>query len=77
MIEWRVEMAVGVPSIDEDHKVLINIINEFECCQTLVCAEKTAKKLFNYTKSHFKREENAAFRQLPQPKSTFMWIEPC
>jgi hemerythrin len=57
MIEWRVEMAVGVPSIDEDHKVLISIINEFECCQTLTCAENTAKKLFNYTKSHFKREE--------------------
>ena len=46
MIEWRVEMAVGVPSIDEDHKVLINIINEFECCQTLVSAQPGARTDF-------------------------------
>jgi hemerythrin len=57
MIEWREEMAVGVPTIDDDHKALIGIINEFEMCQSRSCAERAAKKLFNYTRSHFQREE--------------------
>jgi hemerythrin-like metal-binding protein len=57
MITWREEMAVGVPAIDDDHKALIGIINEFESCQTRTCAERAAKKLYAYTRSHFRREE--------------------
>ena len=57
MIEWREDMAVGVPTIDDDHKALFGIINEFEMCQSRSCAERAAKKLFNYTRSHFQREE--------------------
>lgn len=57
MIHWRNEMSVGVATIDEDHKVLIAIINEFEASQSRQSAEITCKKLFAYTQSHFQREE--------------------
>ena len=57
MIIWRDEMKIGIPEIDDDHKMLIAIVNEFDACQTLVCAETVAKKLYAYTQSHFKREE--------------------
>ena len=58
MILWRDEMCIGVTAIDDDHKELFNIINEFDTCTTRKSAEATAKKLFGYTQSHFKREED-------------------
>ena len=58
MIIWRDEMCVGIASIDDDHKNLFNIINEFEQSKTRSAAEATAKKLYTYTQSHFKREED-------------------
>ena len=58
MIVWRDEMCIGVSAIDDDHKQLFNIINEFEASKTRKAAESTAKKLFAYTQSHFKREED-------------------
>ena len=57
MIVWRNEMSIGVKVIDEDHKELFRIINEFEDCKTRKSAETVAKKLFSYTNSHFRREE--------------------
>jgi len=57
MIVWREEMSIGVDGIDDDHKALFDIINEFDGCNSLKIAEQTAKKLFIYTQSHFKREE--------------------
>jgi hemerythrin-like metal-binding protein len=57
MIVWRAEMSVGVGILDDDHKALFAIINEFDTCQTRQCAETAARKLFLYTRSHFRREE--------------------
>ena len=57
MIVWREEMSIGVTAIDDDHKALFNIINEFDTSSSRKAAEATAKKLFAYTNSHFKREE--------------------
>jgi len=64
MIVWREEMSIGVVAIDDDHKALIDIINEFEDSKTRLKAEVSAKKLFTYTQSHFRREEELqdAFR---------------
>ena len=57
MISWREEMCVGVPAIDDDHKALFLLVNKLEICPTWGCAEQTAKQLYKYTQSHFKREE--------------------
>ena len=58
MIVWREEMCVGIASVDDDHKKLIEIINEFETSKSRKAAELTAKRLFAYTNTHFKREED-------------------
>lgn len=60
-IEWRDQLTIGVKAIDDDHKNLIGIINEFEeVMLTYVDAPRLnaiAKKLYEYAKTHFEREE--------------------
>lgn len=62
LITWSPKYSVGIPSIDEQHKKLVDIINE------LNDAMKTGKSkevlnhvltsLVDYTKVHFKYEED-------------------
>lgn len=61
-IIWRDAMSVGQPAIDDDHKILFAIINEFEASPDFANAEQAAKKLYRYTQEHFRREE--ALQQL-------------
>lgn len=61
-IEWREAMAVGVESIDDDHKHLVELINQFEVA---IAEGETKNKslsrvilgLVEYTSEHFAREE--------------------
>jgi len=65
-IVWRDQMAVGVKSVDEDHRGLIDIINQFEAA---VRADPSLKgtgegtvrsllgRLQTYVREHFAREE--------------------
>lgn len=63
-IQWRDQMSVGVPAIDEDHKRLIDLINRFE---TLAKSDLQGKdeaalrtilgSLAGYARDHFAREE--------------------
>lgn len=57
-ILWRDAMSVGQPTIDDDHKVLFAIINEFEASPDFLHAERAARKLYKYTQEHFRREEH-------------------
>lgn len=61
MIEWREEMSVGHSVIDDDHKRLIAIINEFErAAKNHASAQvlhETLLLLQDYTNEHFSREE--------------------
>jgi len=61
LFEWKDSFSVGIGSIDEDHKGLINIINElFDAVSHGVAKEHISSdlaKLVDYTKTHFKREE--------------------
>lgn len=61
-IVWRDAMSVGQATIDDDHKILFAIINEFEASPDFANAEQAAKKLYRYTQEHFRREE--ALQQL-------------
>ncbi len=60
-IQWRDALSVGDPQIDQDHKHLINLVNEFEAAMAgQVDHRKVARillGLFNYTQEHFTREE--------------------
>jgi len=57
-IEWREGMSLGYSTIDDDHKRLIAMLNEFEASASVAMAEDTAKKLYRHAQQHFKREED-------------------
>ncbi len=62
MLQWREELSVGHPDIDNDHKVLISIINDFEKTVDNWPGEKVIHevliKLHDYAGQHFSREED-------------------
>jgi len=61
LIVWRDQMSVDGGLIDQDHRVLIGIINEFAATQptaeALPALESVLAKLDRYTQIHFEREE--------------------
>ncbi len=60
-IEWNDSIIIGVPSIDEDHKKLVEMLNElFAACfaaQGPAMLSKIVDELVSYTKYHFEHEE--------------------
>lgn len=59
-IEWNDKLSVGNEAIDEDHKRLVKIMNEYEVAvdhHDIAHLEKVFQKLYNYTEGHFEREE--------------------
>lgn len=62
VISWRRQLSVGQPSIDEDHKHLIEYLNELDAALngrvfSPVRIAKILMKLLEYTHQHFSREE--------------------
>lgn len=60
-IQWRKEMTVDESVIDEDHKLLIEIVNTFEMALNRKISPETVdqglKLLKHYAIEHFRREE--------------------
>jgi hemerythrin len=60
-IAWREAMCVGDPTIDDDHKHLVDMINEFEVAISGHIEHKKVAHvllgLVEYTGQHFTREE--------------------
>jgi len=60
-VTWEDRLSVGIPSIDEDHKKLMNLINNLQSAilyPTDEAFERQAlKELVDYTCYHFEREE--------------------
>ncbi|WP_448189816.1 bacteriohemerythrin [Azospirillum sp. sgz301742] len=61
-IAWRRQLSVGQPVIDEDHKHLIEYLNELDAALNArvylpARVAKTLMKLLEYTHQHFRREE--------------------
>lgn len=77
-VVWKDEYSVGVESLDNDHRKLLNLINNFQTAvqyQTGEVFEREAlEALVDYTKYHFKREEKmmeeAGFDDLLEHKKT-------
>lgn len=61
LIEWTDELSVSVPSIDEQHKKLVNMINALNAAmedgETDAVLTKIFEGLLAYTDKHFQYEE--------------------
>lgn len=66
VLVWSDKISVGVESFDEEHKQLINFINRLNNALQIKSAQKTMEEilvgLVNYTKIHFKHEEDAMLK---------------
>ncbi len=62
LIEWTAELSVGIDSIDEQHKKLVNMINALNDAMLTGSSNELLGKIFtglaNYTQKHFTYEEN-------------------
>ena len=60
-VHWRKEMSVDDSVIDEDHKLLICLVNDFETLinrkLTMVALDRSLTLLKHYAIEHFRREE--------------------
>ena len=63
MIAWREDMGLGIEGLDEEHKALVNLINDFDHCKSRKAAYHVAQSVLVQTKHYFQREEElqAAF----------------
>ncbi|MEI6559562.1 MAG: bacteriohemerythrin [Rhodospirillaceae bacterium] len=60
-VEWRSNLSVGVPSIDDEHRLLIGVLNQLiEARDTpteYTIADRVLRDLFAYSDYHFEHEE--------------------
>ncbi|MDH5613304.1 MAG: bacteriohemerythrin [Gammaproteobacteria bacterium] len=60
-LPWKDEYSVGIESIDQQHKKLINLINQLQTAVKYSTGEEFEREaldeLVNYTKTHFTYEE--------------------
>lgn len=61
IVLWKDEYSVGVEVLDEDHKKLISLLNQFITAYDYAVSEELEQQaledLISYTKYHFEREE--------------------
>ena len=61
-MQWKEEFSVGVDAFDQDHKILFDLVNQFEIAGTTGKSDEhivaVLETLIDYTKTHFKREED-------------------
>jgi hemerythrin len=62
LIEWTAKLSVGIDSIDEQHKKLVNMINALNDATLTNSSDELLGKIFTglaaYTQKHFIYEEN-------------------
>lgn len=62
LIEWSADLSVGIDSIDEQHKKLVNMINALNDAMLTGSSNELLGKIFTglaaYTQKHFAYEEN-------------------
>ncbi|MBT3884100.1 MAG: hemerythrin family protein [Rhodospirillaceae bacterium] len=65
-MEWKAEFSVGNDGLDDDHKIIIDLISRFDYAYSVeVEGELIANvldQLIAYTKYHFQREEEYMHR---------------
>jgi hemerythrin len=62
LLKWTPEYRIGIGRIDDDHKYLFELINDFHCAQTQHRERKEIARILNrlaeYAEEHFAREEH-------------------
>lgn len=62
ILQWTSEFSVGIPSIDAQHKKLVELINTMHDAMLVGkgkdVLEKILTELVHYTQTHFKHEED-------------------
>ncbi|HEY4759631.1 MAG TPA: bacteriohemerythrin [Thermoguttaceae bacterium] len=62
-VTWKEFYSVGVPSLDDQHKQILGVINELYEAMQMNSSQKVIKsildRLVQYTFDHFKAEEDA------------------
>lgn len=60
-MEWKPEYSVGEITLDNDHKIIIKLINRFDYAFSVEVTdnlmESVLDELIDYTKHHFEKEE--------------------
>ncbi|HJV25419.1 MAG TPA: bacteriohemerythrin [Aromatoleum sp.] len=56
-IEWTRDLEVGVAEIDDDHRVMLAMLNRMTKAHGHVDAQAVLEELGRYTLHHFEREE--------------------
>ncbi len=66
LIEWKMAYSVGVPTFDRQHQKLFELINQLHEAMAKGKAREQmsaiVNELSNYTKTHFREEEEALAR---------------
>ncbi|MEI6559094.1 MAG: bacteriohemerythrin [Rhodospirillaceae bacterium] len=60
VVVWSESMAVGVPTLDRDHKALVGLLNQLAAAedrQDRINLEEVLDELVSYTLYHFEKEE--------------------
>lgn len=61
LLEWNDKMSVGVPAMDEDHRKLLDLLNELHAVvrqkQSADCVERVLRDVVSYADYHFEAEE--------------------
>ena len=61
-MQWKTEFSVCVEAFDQDHKILFDLVDQFEIAGTTGKSREhiaaVLDTLVDYTKTHFKREED-------------------
>lgn len=73
-VEWKESYSVGLPEIDQQHRILIDIINRLHDAMrtgsTHAKIVRVVKELLEYTNTHFGFEERmmaaAGYRHVPE-----------
>ena len=60
-VTWKDEYSVGIAQLDDDHRKLLNLINQFQTAVHYKTGEEFERRimeeLIDYTRTHFRREE--------------------
>jgi len=65
-MKWEKIYMTGIKKVDDEHKILVNMLNKLEACITAPNSEEVLamvlRNLVDYVKFHFKSEEEVMER---------------
>jgi len=72
LIQWSDQFSVNIQEIDEQHKVLVDLLNQLHNAIREHHGRATSREILNrlaeYTRTHFLLEESLMLLRLPLPE---------